>query len=236
MCDEIANAVYSAQEDADIGCILITAVGQVFCAGMDLDEAVTPAGIDSAAAHERLFSIGFNTTKPIVISVSGAALGGGLGLVAQGHVVLAERSSVFALPEIHIGLWPFLVFRAVENSIGTRRTVALSLTARSFTAEDALAWGLVHKISPDDEVYDRACNLARELAKASPRAVQAGMTYVRDSRDKSLHEAGEVARQLRDELMKSDDFKEGVAAFKQRRDAEWPSMPASFYHNKHHSH
>lgn len=236
MCDEIVNAIHAAEQDVEIGSILITAVGQVFCAGMDLDEAITPAGIDSAEAHERLFSIGFNTTKPIVISVSGAALGGGLGLVAQGHVVLAERSSVFALPEIHIGLWPFLVYRAVENSIGTRRTLALSLTARSFTADEALAWGLIHKISPDDEVYDRACNLARDLAKASPRAIQAGMTYARESRGKSLQEAGEVARKLRDELMKSDDFKEGVAAFKQHRDAQWPSMPASFYKDKQHSH
>jgi enoyl-CoA hydratase/carnithine racemase len=236
MCDEIAGAISSAQEDVEIGSILITAVGQVFCAGMDLDEAITPAGLDSAAAHERLFSVGFNSTKPIVISVSGAALGGGLGLVAQGHVVLAERSSVFALPEIHIGLWPFLVYRAVENAIGTRRTLALSLTARSFTADEALAWGLIHKISPDDEVYDRACNLARDLAKASPRAILAGMTYARDSRGKSIQEAGQIARELRDELMKSEDFQEGVSAFKHKRDPVWPSMPVGFYHNKHHTH
>lgn len=233
MCNGIVDAIESAQTNPQVGSILIKATGQVFCAGMDLDEAAGSSGVDLGTAHERLFSVGFHSTKPIVVSVSGAALGGGLGLVAQGHVVVAERSSVFALPEIRIGLWPFLVYRAVETSIGTRRTLALSLTGRSFTAEEAMAWGLIHKICPDDEVCDRGTNLAIDIAKACPRAIQAGMTYVRDSREKTLHEAGDIARVLRDELMKSDDFKEGVAAFKQRREAEWPSMPAHSYDHKH---
>jgi enoyl-CoA hydratase/carnithine racemase len=233
MCEDMVGAVEAVQDDAEIGSILIRAVGQVFCAGMDLDEAVAAAGIELGPVHERLFSIGFNSNKPIIVSVNGAALGGGLGLVAQGHVVVAERSSVFALPEIRIGLWPFLVYRAVESSIGTRRTLALSLTGRSFDAEEALAWGLVHRVCPDDEVCDRGSNLARDIAKACPRAIHAGMTYVRESRGKSLAEAGEIAAALRDELMRSDDFKEGVDAFKHKREAEWPSIPAVFYSGKH---
>jgi enoyl-CoA hydratase/carnithine racemase len=233
MCKDMIEAIESVQYDAEIGSILIGAVGHVFCAGMDLDEAASPAGLELGALHERLFLIGFHSVKPIIVSVNGAALGGGLGLVAQGHVVVAERSSVFALPEIRIGLWPFLVYRAVESSIGTRRTLALSLTARSFNAEEALAWGLIHKVCPDDEVCDCASNIARDIAKSCPRAIEAGMTYVRDSRDRTLTDAGEIAGRLRDELMKSDDFKEGVEAFKNKREVEWPSIPAAFYADRH---
>lgn len=231
MCQGIVDAVAAADGDAEIGSVLITAVGQVFCAGMDLDEAVLPSGPDLASVHERLFSIGLESHKPIIIAVNGAALGGGLGLVAQGHVVLAEQSSVFCLPEIRIGLWPFMVYRAVEASIGARRTLALSLTGRNFHAQEALAWGLVHKVCPDDEIFDRACNLARDVAKACPAAVHAGMCYAHTAHGKSWHEAGLVAAQLRDELMNSGDFHEGVAAFKEKRDPKWPSMPESFYHN-----
>lgn len=229
MCDSIVDAVDKAQEDPAVGSILLAAEGQVFCSGMDLDEAVSPAGAELGNVHERLFSIGYTSRKPIVIAVNGAAMGGGLGLVAQGHYVIAELSSIFSLPEIRIGLWPFLVYRAVEASIGARRTLALSLTGTTFRAQEALAWGLVHKLCPDDEIFGRACNTASDIAKSSPKAVHAGMTYAQQSREKGWHEAGLVAAGLRDELMKSDDFKEGVRAFKDKTEPRWPSMPETFY-------
>ncbi len=229
MCNGIVEAIDAVQDDPDIGAVMLAADGPVFSSGMDLDEAVTDKASDLGPIHERLFSIGFESRKPIVIAVNGAALGGGLGLVAQGHFVIAEQSSQFCLPEIKVGLWPFLVYRALEVSIGSRRTLALSLTGRTFTAPDALAWGLVHKTCPDNEVYDQACNAARDIAKSCPAAISAGMTYAAASYGKSWHEAGEMASRLRDELMNSGDFKEGVAAFKQRRQPQWPSMPADFY-------
>jgi enoyl-CoA hydratase/carnithine racemase len=117
MCSGIADAVASAQNRDDIGVILITAAGQVFCAGMDLDEAAL-SHHNLASAHEELFTMGAHSVKPIVICVNGPALGGGLGLVAQGHVVVAAEGAVFGLPEIRIGLWPFLVYRSIEAAVG----------------------------------------------------------------------------------------------------------------------
>src|SRR5437764_10708 len=107
MCQAIVDAVDAAQTDDEIGSILLMANGHVFCAGMDLDEAsdLEPGALDDA--HERLFTLGNTSLKPIVICVNGAALGGGLGLIAQGHVVTASAGAVFGLPEIRIGLWPF---------------------------------------------------------------------------------------------------------------------------------
>jgi enoyl-CoA hydratase/carnithine racemase len=158
------------------------------------------------------------------MSVNGPALGGGLGLVAQGHIVIASQASVFGLPEIRIGLWPFLVYRAVEAALGARRTLELSLLGCPFHAAEALQWGLVHQLCPADELAERAHTLARELAKASPRAIAAGMQYYRDSRGKSLKEAGEIAAALRSELMASGDFQEGRAAFREKREPRWPSL------------
>jgi enoyl-CoA hydratase/carnithine racemase len=228
MCAGIAEAVGSVQNRDDIGAVVITAAGQVFCAGMDLDEAVLPHH-NLASAHEELFTMGAHSVKPIVICVHGPALGGGLGLVAQGHVVLAAEGAVFGLPEIRIGLWPFLVYRAVEAALGARRTLELSLVGRVFHAPEALQWGLVHEMVPAGEVGERARALARDLAKASPRAMAAGMQYFRDSRGKSSEEAGRIAAALRTELMASGDFQEGCAAFKEKREPRWPSMPQKFY-------
>jgi enoyl-CoA hydratase/carnithine racemase len=228
MCAAIAEAVGSAQGREDVGVILITAMGQVFCAGMDLEEAALPHH-NLAAAHEELFTMGAHSLKPIVICVNGSALGGGLGVAAQGHVVLASENAVFGLPEIRIGLWPFLVYRSVEAALGARRTLELSLVGRTFHAAEAFQWGLVHQVCPAAEMCERAVALARDLAKASPRAIAAGMKYFRDSRGTSLQEAGEIAAALRTELMASGDFDEGRAAFKEKREPRWPSMPAGYY-------
>jgi enoyl-CoA hydratase/carnithine racemase len=229
MCSGIVSAIEDAQNRTDIGCILISAHGSVFCSGMDLDEAIGPDASKLSLIHEELFTIGANSLKPIVVCVGGAALGGGLGLVAQGHVVLAAEGAAFALTEIRVGLWPFLVYRSVEAALGPRRTLELSLTAQIFHSRDAFEWGLVHQVCPPAEALERAKGLAREIAKASPAAISTGMRFVRESRGKSFRENGELAASLRDELMQSDDFKEGVAAFKHKREPHWPSMPRENY-------
>lgn len=226
-CVGIVNAIRSAQERPEIGAIMIGALGHVFCAGMDLDEAALSRVDEHAGIHEQLFTLGANSLKPIVICVNGNALGGGLGLVAQGHIVISAQGAAFSLPEIRIGLWPFLVYRSVEAAMGARKTLELSLTGRVFHAADALQWGLVHQVCHAGEVADRGQALARELAKASPTAMAAGMRYFRDSRGKTWQEAGELASRLRCEVMQGSDFQEGYAAFKEKRDPHWPSMSAN---------
>src|SRR3954447_9393687 len=142
MCQAIVDAVDSVQTDDEIGVVLLMAHGQVFCAGMDLDEASDLETGKLDEVHERLFTLGITSRKPIVVCVNGAALGGGLGLVAQGHVVTASSGAVFGLPEIRIGLWPFLIYRAVEAAIGPRITLELSLTGRLFQRPEGMDWGL----------------------------------------------------------------------------------------------
>jgi enoyl-CoA hydratase/carnithine racemase len=203
---------------------------------MDLDEAVSSHDQQMEAAHEELFSVGARSLKPIVVAANGTALGGGLGLVAQGHVVLAEEGAVFGLPEIRIGLWPLLVYRSVSAALGPRRTLELSLTGQPFKAEEAFEWGLVCRVCPHAELADRAYSVARQIAKASPDAISCGMRYVRDAAGKSWSEAGRLAAELRKELMQSADFREGVEAFKHKREPHWPSMPAHFYETNPHRH
>jgi enoyl-CoA hydratase/carnithine racemase len=229
MCETIVEAAASAESRRDLGCTLISANGGVFCSGMDLGQ---DAGSNEVLqVHERLFTLGATSLKPIVIAVNGAALAGGLGLVAQGHVVLASTNAVFSLPEIRIGLWPFVIYRSIEAALGNRRTLQLSLTGNSFHTQEALDWGLVHQICPSNELNETAKGVARELAKASPLAIAAGMRYVREAAGKSADEAGVLAATIRRTLTESGDYKEGVAAFKEKREPRWPSIPIEHYAN-----
>ena len=224
MCNDIVEAVRFAESNKGIGCTLISARGNVFCAGMDLHEA---APVDELLhVHEHLFTMGALASKPIVVAVNGAALAGGLGLVAQGHVVLASQNASFSLPEVRIGFWPFVVYRAVEAAVGKRRALELSLTGDSFDAEQALTWGLVHRVRSEAELQESVIKVARDIAHSSPQAVSLGLEYVMEAEGKSLREAGKTAAALRAKLMASEDYKEGIAAFKEKREPRWPSLAA----------
>jgi enoyl-CoA hydratase/carnithine racemase len=224
LCEQLVAAIDAVQNDPHVGAILLDAAGKVFCAGMDLEEAVSHPPNHSLAVHERLFSLGRESLKPIVVSVGGAALGGGTGLVAQGHVVVAAQGSLFGLTEIRLGLWPFLIYRAVEEALGPRRTLELSLTGRVFSAADALTWGLVHQVALPFELEDRASSVARAVAGSSPLALQSGMEFVRRSAGANWVVRGAMAAEYRVHVMSGADFGEGVAAFREHRDPQWPSL------------
>jgi len=228
MCVRLAAEIRSAEDRDDVGAILISAAGTVFSAGMDLNEAAGDvSAVELARVHDDLFTAGANAAKPIVVCVNGPAVGGGLGLVAQGHIVIAAETATFALREIRIGLWPFLIYRAVEAAIGARRTLELGLSGRDFGSAEAQSLGLVQHITGGADLLERARTIASEIANSSPKAIAAGMHYYRESRGKSLEEAGVIASELRSELMASADFKEGYRSFVEKRAPRWPSLPPS---------
>jgi len=150
LCRQLVETLDAAAADPGVGAILLLASGNVFCAGMDLAEIEQGGDTDEISAlHERLFTAGARLTKPLIAGVHGAALGGGTGLVANCHIVVASAGATFGLTEIRLGLWPFLVYRAVEAALGERRTLELSLTGRIFAASEAREYALVHEIAAD---------------------------------------------------------------------------------------
>ena len=222
LCTTIVDAVEASWSDDAIGCVLIDAAGDVFSAGMDLEEALAPDAAEKTAIHERLFTLGARSEKPIVAAVQGPALGGGVGLVANAHIAIAAHGSTFGLTEIRIGMWPFVIFRAVMNAIGERRATELALTGRIFNVPEAVQWGLISEAVPLIEIDDRAAALAMHLASQSPQAVSTGLRYLKAARGADPETSGRLAREYRAQAFASTDFREGVTAFREKRKPVWP--------------
>jgi len=222
LCRAILEAAECAAHDPGVGAILLTGIGKSFCAGMDLDEASGGVPPETNILHERLFTLGVRSSKPLIAAVQGAALGGGTGLVANCHIVVAEPGATFGLTEIRLGLWPFLVYRAVGMALGERRTLELSLTGRIFGSEEAQNLGLIHEIAPD--AGKRALEVAETVAGFSPTAIQNGLSFVQEVRGMEWEESGLVARRIRDRIFAGADFEEGLRAFREKRSAHWPSL------------
>ncbi len=210
-CRELAAALSEAAGDQSVGCVLLDAAGTVFSSGLDMEELLEPGGPETDELHEQLFAFGAGYRKPVVAAVQGAALGAGLGLIANCHVTVAAQGTQFGLTEIRVGYWPFAAFGALTRAMGERRTLELSLTGRIFGTNDAQAYGLIHEVTPAVELDDRAWALARHLAYSSPAAIRLGLECGWGA------DAAECAGRAR----RTADFREGVQALKEKRKPEW---------------
>jgi enoyl-CoA hydratase/carnithine racemase len=222
LCREIVAAIEEGDGDPRTGAMLLTANGRTFCAGMDLTEVNVLEASQISTPQEHLFTMGWRVSKPLVAGVRGAALGGGMGLVANCHIVVAHPEATFGLTEIRVGLWPFLVFRMLAAGLGERRTTELSLTGRIFSAAEGREVGLVHEVTSD--VEDRAAKIAEDLAHSASEAIRSGLTFLRESRGMDWQNAGDLARRMRNEVTSGADFREGQRAFLEKRPPRWPSI------------
>lgn len=210
LCRALVDALAQGEADPAINAILLTANGKAFCAGMDLNEALQTDRTELDLVHEQLFTAGHRLRKPLIAGVHGPAIAGGTGLAANAHILVAGYDATFGLAEIHIALWPVLIFRAIKAAVGERRGTELSLTGRIFTAAEALSYGLAHELSLSPEA--RAAEIALEISNFSSEAVRAGLEYVSQIHDKSWEEAGRIGQEVRQKLMASPDFANLAAA------------------------
>lgn len=217
----LVAAIEQADGDPGAGCLLIEQRGEVFCSGFDHEAIARAADLEP---FRRLFRLGATLRKPMVGAVRGACAGAGVGLLLQCHFVLAAQQTKFAVTDIHSALWPALYYEVLCGALGPRRACELSLTGRVFSAADALAYGLAHELVPPFELEDRALQMAGGLASLSPSAVASGLAFATQiNSGQQQTQAVEWFRQAAG----SPDFREALAAARQRRKPRWPSLSAA---------
>ncbi len=223
LCQALVDEFARAEEDPNVGAVLLTGRGLSFCAGMDLKEArhVEPEAL--AHLHTKLFSVLERARKPIVAAIQGSAVAGGTGLAANAHVVFATHDAEFGLPEIRIGLWPVMIYQVVVQAVGARRTMEWSLTGRRVTALEAREAGLVTAL--DDDPLTVAEAAAMTMAEFSSFTIHEGLDFAWNSRPLNAGGAAELGRTVRTRIMSHSDFHEGVQAFTEKRKPRWNKEP-----------
>jgi enoyl-CoA hydratase/carnithine racemase len=193
--------------------VLLAGRGESFCGGMDLGEFETGDVEQMSRIQETLFTAGARLTKPLISAVQGAAMGSGLGVVANCHVVIASENATFGITGIRAGLWPFVIFHAISAAVGERRAIALSITGDILSAFEALQIGLVHRVVPLGELEPCALEVSHTVANYSSHAMRSGLAFVRDVQGQTWKSAASHGRLVRDHFLKSPEFQEDLRAF-----------------------
>jgi len=221
---ELVEALEALDTDESVRCIVITGAGErAFAAGADIREMAdaTPVTLSVAnnfARWERLRRI----RDPLIAAVRGFALGGGCELAMACDMVVAADDAVFGQPEIRIGIMPGAGgTQRMTRALGKAKAMELILTGRNLTAAEAHARGLVSQVVAREETLPAALSLAAEVAQMPPLAVRAAKEAVNRAYELSLEAGLEFERRNFFLLFASDDQKEGMRAFIEKRKPSW---------------
>jgi len=226
LVDELLSALDEIEKSA-AQVVIVTGAGKAFCAGMDLDELKSLLGkthdenVEDSARMAAMFRRLYELPKPTIAAVNGAAIAGGTGLATMCDFTLAVPEVKFGYTEVRIGFVPAIVSSILVWQVGHKIARDLLLTGRLFDAAEAHRYGLVNEIVPQDRLLARARELAAQILESSPSSVRATKKLINGFIAKQLDQ--QIADAIEDNarIRTTDDFREGLSAFLEKRKPVW---------------
>jgi len=226
MLDELLAAFADARDDAGVRCVVLASTHEkVFSSGGDLGGFT--ADVPLAHRHTandrfpRLFELMGRLGKPIICAAGGHVLAGALGLALACDLVVASERATFGTPEINVGLFPFMIAALIGRNIGRKKMCELLLLGDRMDAREAQAIGIANRVVAADEVDAAVAGWAQALAAKSPLIVKLGKDALYAQQDMAFGEALEYERTQLAIALTTQDVREGVAAFMERREPTW---------------
>jgi enoyl-CoA hydratase len=220
---ELNTALTEFDADQSIGAIVITGDERAFAAGADIKEmaeasAVEMLQLDNISAFDGVMKI----RKPVIAAVSGWCLGGGNELAISCDMIVASESARFGQPEINLGVIPGAGgTQRLTRAMGKAIAMEMVLNNRTLTAQEALNYGLVNRVAPVESYLEEALKLAGEIAARAPLAIRLGKEAVNQAFETTLKQGIAEERRAFYFLFASEDQKEGMQAFREKRKANW---------------
>ena len=217
------SALEAFDADENIGAIVIAGSEKAFAAGADIKEMAKASAVDMLNSDfiptfDRIRAI----KKPVIAAVSGWALGGGSELALSCDMIIAAENAKFGQPEINIGVIPGAGgTQRLTKAVGKALAMEMVLNNRTLSAAEALHYGIVNRVVPSERCLEEALQLAADIAARAPLAVQLGKEAVNQAFETSLTEGLADERRAFTLLFATQDQKEGMSAFIEKRPPEW---------------
>jgi enoyl-CoA hydratase len=219
---ELREALAQAKADPEVRVIVITGAGKVFCAGADLNSfRREQPELERYFQRRQLADLFLEMTelgKPTVARINGHALAGGFGLVASCDLAIAVDEAQFGMPEVKVGVFPMMIMAIVFRNLPRKAAMELMLTGKRIDAAEATRLGLINRHVTAERLDSEVDALADELAKKSPIGMKLGLEAFYKMQDMSFPSAIAYLQDQLALLSLSDDLKEGVSAFFEKRE------------------
>ena len=223
MTRELMDALEAFDRDDSVGAMVVTGSQKAFAAGADIKEMADKTvqemyDRDPIAQFGRIRAI----RKPVIAAVSGWALGGGCEVAMSCDMIVASETAKFGQPEINLGVIPGAGgTQRMTRAVGKVIAMEILLNDRKLSAEEALRYGLINRVVSVEAYLEEAVKLAQEIASRAPLAVRSAKKMVNQAYERFLGDALDEEKKEFYSLFASEDQKEGMRAFAEKRKAEW---------------
>lgn len=220
--DELRELFTQIKTDSNVKVVIVTGAGEkAFVAGTDIKELTvlnSESGKEFSAKGQEVFDLIENLGKPVIAGVNGYALGGGCELALACHIRIASENAKFGQPEVNLGIIPgYGGTQRLARLIGRGRAMELILTGNQIDAQEALRVGLVNKVVPQADLMAAAIAMAEQIASKGQIAIRMALKAVNMTQETTLSDGQQLEASLFGVCCDSEDFKEGTAAFLEKR-------------------
>lgn len=227
MLQELAFALEFAHAQDDIWCVMIEAEGTVFCAGMDLNVFQNPAlDIQNTSLPKPIEEITIgdafkNLEKPCIAKVEGSVFAGGFLIIGGCSFVVSADDALFGLPEVKRGIFPMQVMATLLKIMPQRKAMEIAILGKNYSAEEAFDIGIVTHLSSKENIEYDTKDLINSILENSPFAIKKGFEAMNNFQNLPENEQHHYLLGILQEIRESEDAKEGILAFKEKRKPNW---------------